>query len=129
MSGLGNKTPLGRVLGLGSARSGTGDFWRERITGAALVPLTIAFVLVVIALAGADHVEAVAILRRPIVAVLMLLFIVVSIAHMRLGMQVIIEDYVHDEMLKILSLMGNTFFSYLIGALCAYALLKLNFGI
>jgi succinate dehydrogenase / fumarate reductase membrane anchor subunit len=129
MSDLGNKTPLGRVLGLGSARSGTADFWRERITGAALVPLTIAFVLVVIALAGADHGRAIAILGHPVVAVLMLLFIVVSVVHMKLGMQVILEDYVHGEMLKIACLMANTFFSYLVGALCIYALLKLNFGI
>jgi succinate dehydrogenase / fumarate reductase membrane anchor subunit len=129
MANLGQKTPLGRVRGLGSAKSGTQDFWRERITGAALVPLTIAFVAIVISLAGADHAGAVALLGSPFVAVLMLLFIGVSIVHMRLGMQVIIEDYVHDETTKIVCVMVNTFISYFLGAIAIYALAKLNFGI
>jgi succinate dehydrogenase / fumarate reductase membrane anchor subunit len=124
-----SKTPLGRVLGLGSAKTGTGEFWKERITGVALVPLTVAFVLVIAVLVQADQARALAILSSPLVAVLMLLFIAVSIVHMRAGMQVIIEDYVHNEPLKIACVMANSFFSYLVGALCIYALLKLNFAI
>src|SRR4051794_41043146 len=127
MANLGDKTPLGRVLGLGSAKSGTADFWRERVTGAALVPLTVAFVAIVVVLSGADYGRAIEILGHPVVAVSMLLFIVVSIVHMRLGMQVIIEDYVHEETTKIVCLMLNTFLAYTIGALSVYALLKLNF--
>jgi succinate dehydrogenase / fumarate reductase, membrane anchor subunit len=129
MANLGQKTPLGRVRGLGSAKSGTADFWRERVTGAALVPLTIAFVAILLGLAGSDYVSALALLASPLVAVLMLLFIGVSIVHMRLGMQVIIEDYVHDETTKIVCVIANTFISYFIGAIAIYALAKLNFGI
>jgi len=125
----GMKTPLGRVRGLGSAKSGTGDFWRQRVTGVALVPLTITFVLVVIYLAKASQATAIATLSRPLVAILMFLFIIAGIVHMRIGMQVIIEDYVHDEKWKIAAVMANTFFSLLVGACCTYALLKLNFGI
>ena len=129
MSSSGMKTPLGRVRGLGSARSGTEHFWRQRLTGVALVPLTIAFVLVVIYLARASQATAIATLSRPLVAILMYLFIIAGVIHMRLGMQAIIEDYVHDEKLKIAAVMANTFFALLIGACCLYALLKLNFGI
>ncbi|MDQ0396161.1 succinate dehydrogenase, hydrophobic membrane anchor protein [Labrys monachus] len=123
------KTPLGRVRGLGSARSGTRDFWRQRLTGVAMVPLTVAFVLTVIYLARASQATAIATLSSPLIAILLFLFIVAGIVHMRIGMQVIIEDYVHDETMKIVAVMANTFFSLLVGAACIYALLKLNFGI
>jgi succinate dehydrogenase / fumarate reductase, membrane anchor subunit len=125
---IGTKTPLGRVRGYGSARSGTRDFWLERITGVALVPLTIAFVLVVIYLSRASQATVVATLGSPLVAVMVALFIGVSVVHMRIGMQVIIEDYIHEEKAKIAAVMANTFFSWFLGAICLYALLKLNFG-
>src|SRR5262245_36082909 len=125
----GMKTPLGRVRGLGSARSGTHEFWLERITGVALVPLTIAFVLVVIYLARASQATVVATLGSPLVAVLFALFIGVGILHMQIGMKVIIEVYVHEEKMKIAAVMANTFFSWFVGAICLYALLKLNFGL
>ena len=91
------RTPLGRVRGLGSAHHGTGHFWHQRLTAVASVPLTIAFVVIVIALLGRNHAAVVQILGSPLVAIIMLLFIVTSVYHMWLGMQVIIEDYVHDE--------------------------------
>ena len=125
----GMKTPLGRVRGLGSAKSGTEHFWRQRITGVAMVPLTIFFVLVVIYLAKASQATAIATLGLPLIAILMYLFIITGIIHMRIGMQVIIEDYVHEEKLKIAAVMANTFFSLVVGAACTYAMLKLNFGI
>jgi succinate dehydrogenase / fumarate reductase membrane anchor subunit len=123
------KTPLGRVRGLGSAKSGTQHFWLQRLTGVAMVPLTVAFVLTVIYLARASQATAIATLGSPLIAILFYLFIITGIIHMRAGMQVIIEDYVHDDALKIAAIMANTFFALLMGAACIFALLKLNFGI
>lgn len=122
------RTPLGRVRGLGSAKSGTGHFWLQRVTAVANVVLTVIFLGVVIALVGKPYPAALAILSRPLVAILMLLFVVSGAVHMRLGMQVVIEDYVHGEGLKILAVMANTFFAIAIGAACAFALLKISFG-
>ena len=123
------KTPLGRVRGLGSAKSGTQHFWLQRLTGVAMVPLTVAFVLTVIYLARASQATAIATLGSPLIAILFYLFVITGIIHMRAGMQVIIEDYVHDDALKIAAVMANTFFALLMGAACIFALLKLNFGI
>jgi succinate dehydrogenase / fumarate reductase membrane anchor subunit len=123
------RTPLARVRHLGSARSGTQHFWRQRLTSVALVPLTIAFILIVVSLIGRNHAAAVQILGSPLVAVLMLLFIITGTYHMWLGMQVIIEDYVHDELLKFATLMANTFFCFAVGLACLYAILKLSFGV
>src|SRR5205807_2714400 len=122
-------TPLKHVRGLGSARSGTGHFWRQRLTAVALIPLTIAFVLIVVALLGRNHAAVVQILGSPLVAILMLLFVVTSVYHMRLGMQEIIVDYIHDELWKIVAVMANTFFCVVAGLACIYALLKLSFGL
>lgn len=122
------ETPLKRVRGLGSARSGTGHFWLERITSVALVPLTIAFLVIVLRAQGHDHASVAATLSHPLPALLMLLFIGVGIVHMRIGMQVIIEDYVHEEGPKIGLLLLNTFFSYALGLACVFAVLKLSFG-
>ena len=91
------RTPLARVRGLGSAQSGTEHFWHQRLTAVANVPLTIAFIVIVVALLGRNHAAAVQILGTPLVAIVMLLFIGSIAYHMWLGMQVIIEDYVHDE--------------------------------
>jgi succinate dehydrogenase / fumarate reductase membrane anchor subunit len=122
------RTPLARVRGLGSAKSGTGHFWLQRVTAVANVILTIIFLGVVISLVGKPYAAAVATLSHPLVAILMLLFIVSGAVHMRLGMQVIIEDYIHGEGAKIAAVMANTFFAIAIGAACVFALLKLSFG-
>ncbi|CAN7457710.1 succinate dehydrogenase, hydrophobic membrane anchor protein [Bosea sp. LjRoot90] len=122
------RTPLGRVRGLGSAKSGTGHFWLQRVTAVANVILTLAFLCIVISLIGKPYAVAVATLAKPHVAILMLLFTVSGAVHMRLGMQVIIEDYVQHEVLKILAVMANTFFAIAVGAACAFALLKISFG-
>src|SRR4029077_17812622 len=104
-------TPLARVRGLGSAKSGTEHFWRQRLTAVANVPLTIAFVLIVVSLLGRNHAAVTQILGSPLAAVILLLFILSIAIHMRIGMQVIIEDYVHDEGRKLVLLMANTFFA------------------
>ncbi len=122
------RTPLGHVRGLGSARSGTGHFWLQRVTAVANVVLAIAFVAIVIALTGKSHAAAMALLSHPIVALLMLLFVVSGLIHMRLGMQTIIEDYVHGEAVKVLAVMSNTFFTVAVGAASIFAILKIAFG-
>jgi succinate dehydrogenase / fumarate reductase membrane anchor subunit len=128
--GLGRmSTPLSRVRGLGSARSGTEHFWRQRLTAVANVPLTIAFVLIVVALLGRNHAAVVRILGSPLVAVVMLLFILSITTHMRIGMQVIIEDYVHGEQVKLALLMANTFFAVAVGLASAFAILTLSFKV
>src|SRR6266700_3442399 len=122
-------TPLARVRGLGSAKSGTEHFWRQRLTAVANVPLTIAFVVIVVSLLGRNHAYVVQTLGSPLVAMLMLLFIGSSTYHMRIGMQVIIEDYVHGEVTKVVLVMLNTFFAIVVGLAAAYAIFKLSFGL
>ena len=122
-------TPLARVRGLGSARSGTADFWRQRLTSVAGVPLTIGFIIIVVSLLGRNHAAVVQILGSPFVAVVMLLFIATTCIHMRIGMQVIIEDYVHDENRKLVLIMLNTFFCAAVGLASAFANLMLSFKV
>ena len=123
------RTPASRVRGLGAAHSGTQDFWHQRMTGFAGIFLSIALIVIVISLLGRSHAAAVQILGSPIVAVIMLLFILNSVYHMWIGMQEIILDYVHDDKYKFLSLMLNTFFCVAIGLASAFAILKLSFGV
>ena len=122
------ETPLKRVRGLGAAHSGTEHFWRQRMTAIAGLPLTIAFLIIVLSTVGKSHAAVVATLSHPLVAILMILFVVTGVVHMRIGMQVIIEDYVHEELPKIGLLALNTFFSVAVGLGCVYAILKLSFG-
>ena len=123
------RTPMARVQGLGAARSGTGHFWHQRVTSVAGIPLTIALVLIVIALLGRSHAAVVQILGSPLIAILMLLFIINVAYHMWIGMQEIILDYVHEEKWKLISLMGNTFYVVVVAFAASYAILKLSFGV
>jgi succinate dehydrogenase / fumarate reductase, membrane anchor subunit len=130
MNGAGNfRTPLSRVRGLGPAKTGTGHFWHQRLTALANVPLTIGFVIILVSLLGRGHAAVVQILSSPLVAIVMLLFVGSITYHMKLGMQVIIEDYVHDEKWKLAAIIANLFFAIAVAAVCAYALLKLSFGV
>ena len=123
------RTPIARVRGLGSARSGTGHFWQQRVTALANVPLTIGFVIILVSLLGRGHATVIQTLGSPLVAIVMLLFIGSVTYHMKIGMQVIIEDYVHDEKWKLAALVANIFFAIAIAAACAYSLLKISSGV
>ena len=122
-------TPMRRVRGLGTAHAGTQDFWHQRVTSVAGIPLCIALVIIVIGLLGRSHAAVVQILGSPIVAIIMLLFIINTVYHMWIGMQEIIVDYVHEDKLKLATLLGNTFFCFAIGFASAFAILKLSFGV
>jgi succinate dehydrogenase / fumarate reductase membrane anchor subunit len=122
------RTPLSKVRGLGSARNGTDHFWLQRVTAIALVPLALFFVFLIVSLTSAPYEIVVARLGSPVLAVLMLALIIAGVVHMRLGMQVIIEDYVHSDALKLACLLGNTFFAVLIGLTSVLAVARLAFG-
>ena len=123
------RTPLARVRGLGSARSGTGHFWHQRLTALANVPLTIGFIVILVSLIGRGHATVATTLGSPLVAIMMVLFVGSITYHMKIGMQVVIEDYVHDEKWKFAALIANIFFSIAVAAASIYALLKLSSGV
>lgn len=121
------RTPLGRVRHLGSARSGTTHVWHMRLTAIALVPLAIAFVWLILTLVGKDYNAVRSELAHTFPALVMLLFLIAAIYHMHLGMQTIIEDYVHGEQAKTWTLIANKFFAVCIGFACVYSVLRIGF--
>ena len=122
------RTPLGRALGLGSAKEGVEHWWVQRVTAVALVPLTLWFVASVVRHLGADHASAVVWLGAPLTAIAMILLVVATFVHMALGLQVVIEDYVHHEATKIASLVLVRLACWALGASALFAVLRVAFG-
>jgi succinate dehydrogenase membrane anchor subunit len=123
------RTPLARVRFLGASHSGTGDFWRQRVTAVAMTLLIVPVIVVVMMLLGSNQAGAKQTLGSMPIAIILLLFIVASTWHMKIGMQVVIEDYVHNEKLKLASIMANNFFSVAVALASIYAILKLSSGV
>jgi succinate dehydrogenase / fumarate reductase membrane anchor subunit len=122
-------TPLRNVRGLGAAHRGTETFWRQRLTAIANVPLTLFVVLSIATHIGVGYDEMRLYFSRPLVAIVMLAFVVSAAIHMRIGLGEIIEDYVHQNGLRVLSLLLATFFATSLVLACGFAILKIGFGV
>jgi succinate dehydrogenase / fumarate reductase membrane anchor subunit len=122
------RTPLKEVRRLGSAKEGADHFWTQRVTAAANLVLGIVVIGLAVTLVGADHAAVKAAIAHPLIALPLTLFVVSAAIHMRIGMQVIIEDYVQGEGTKIVLLMLNTFFAITVAAASVLSILKLSFG-
>ncbi|WP_046861883.1 succinate dehydrogenase, hydrophobic membrane anchor protein [Microvirga massiliensis] len=122
------RTPLARVKGLGAAGHGVEHWWIHRVTAVSNIPLVISFVIIVAGLAGSDYARAISIVSHPLVAILLILAVISVTNHMRLGMQIIIEDYVHDKGWKIVAVIANNFYAVIIAVACLYAILKVSLG-
>jgi succinate dehydrogenase / fumarate reductase membrane anchor subunit len=120
------RTPLGRVRYLGSAHSGMREDWFMRLTSVALVPLTIAFVWLLVSLLAKDYNGVRAELGHPLPAIIVMLFVLVGIYHMQLGMRSVIADYVHGRARE-WALMANLFFAAVLALACIYAVLRIGF--
>ena len=103
------QTPLGRVRGLGSAKEGVDHWWLQRLTAAAQVPLVLWFIISLASMAGASHDEVVAWLSHPVVTVLTVLLVFSLYYHAKLGLQVVIEDYISGEGVKLVTLTAMKF--------------------
>jgi len=123
------RTPLARVRSLGASHSGTSEFWRQRVTAVAMTLLIVPVIVVVMMLLGRNQAGAAQILGSLPIAIILLLFIVASAWHMKIGMQVVIEDYVHSEKLKLAVIMANNFFCIGVALTSIYAILKLSSGV
>jgi len=119
------RSPLGKVRGLGSAKNGTHHWWMQKVTAVALIPLTIWFVASVVQMTTAEYEVVISWLNSPIVAILMMLFVFTSLYHLRLGLQVIIEDYIHSEGAKIFFQMIVTFGCIVIATATIFSILKI----
>lgn len=123
-----NRSIRARVHAQASTRQGAGDWLAERVSSVALVPLSLWFIFAAVGLSGADHAQAAAWLATPFNTTAMILFVVVLFWHTQLGLRVIIEDYVHHEMIKLASLMLVNFAAVALGLACVVAVLKVSFG-
>ncbi len=123
------RTPLARIEGLGSAKAGTAHFWQQRVSAVALVPLSIWFVASALAYVGAEEGAVAAFFAQPLNGIFMFLFLVAALVHMRIGLQEIIVDYIHQEGLKVVLLILNSFANAAIGIAVSYALVKIALSV
>ena len=123
------RTPLARVRALGSSHSGTRDFWRQRLTAVAMALLIVPVLVIVLMLLGRNQAGAKQILAQLPIAIILLLFIVASAWHMKIGMQIVIEDYIHGEKTKLACVMANNFFCIAVALASIYAIVKLSSGV
>ena len=122
------RTPLAQVRGLGSAKEGVHHWWLQRLSGAALVPLTLWFVFSIAGMAGADHAAVSAWAASPVNAVFLILLVAATFQHVHLGLQVVIEDYIHHGTAKLILLVSSKFGSFILAIAGIFAILKTAFG-
>jgi succinate dehydrogenase / fumarate reductase membrane anchor subunit len=122
------QSPLGRVLGLGSAKDGTGHWWAQRVSAVALIPLTLWFMFSLLALPALDYATVKVWLSFPLSSFLALLLVAVSTYHSYLGTTEVIEDYVHSAGMKVLSLLLLRFVHVLVGGASIFAIMRVAFG-
>ena len=122
------RTPLSRARGLGSAKEGVHHFWAQRITAVALIPLVAWFAISLIMMSGADHAVVRAWIGSPVVMVLLTLTIVIGLHHGQLGMQVVVEDYVHNDGMKLALIVLMRFIAVFFGLAAIVAILRIGFG-
>jgi succinate dehydrogenase / fumarate reductase, membrane anchor subunit len=122
------RTPLNKVRGSGSAKDGTEHFWRQRLTALANIPLLLFFIGFVVSMRGASQADLVAAVAHPVTALMLIAVLISGLVHMKLGMQVVIEDYVHGEGTKIICLLLNNLFAIGVGLTAVFAILKMSFG-
>ena len=122
------RTPLARAKGLGAAGDGAGHWWVHRMTAVSNVPLIIAFVIIVAALAGRCLRAGAGIVSHPFVALVLILAVISVTNHMRLGMQFLDRGLHPPEGMKLAALIANNFYAVLIAVTCLWAILKVSFG-
>ena len=122
------RTPLARVKGLGASGHGVEHWWLHRMTAVSNIPLIVSFVIIIANLAWRPYLEVIGIVSHPLIAILLFLAVVSVTNHMRMGMQIIIEDYVHDRGWKLLSMAANNFYAVVVAVACLWAILKISFG-
>ena len=122
------RTPLRRIKGLGAAHHGVEHWYQHRLSAVANIPLVISFVIILANLAGRPWPDAVRIVSNPFVAIVLALLMISVTFHMRLGLQTVVEDYVHEPPLKFAAGIANTFFAIAVAAVCLFSILKISFG-
>lgn len=128
MSAENMRTPLKKVRGLGSAKDGTSHFWHQRVTGIANLFVIVFLLWFILCHLGATRTDLVASFHNPVIAALFALSFFTILWHMKLGLQVVIEDYVHGKVATIVALIANSFYAALLGAAALYAIIKLSIG-